>query len=248
MMRLGCGNRAVAGRVRMWHKPGILGNETRYPMTDFATRRRTMVDTQVRPSDVTKFPIIDAMLHVPRENFVPDAQREAAYVDAVIDMGNGRVMIEPRTLAKMLDALNISNDEMVLDIAPAMGYSTAVAARMAQLVVGVESDEALAAEAQSLLAEADVDNAIIHVGPLEQGVAEHGPYDVIMVQGGVEQIPAALLDQLKEHGRIACLFVEGNLGTVRIGRKSGGQVSWRDAFNASAPVLESFLAECAFSL
>ncbi|NOD35941.1 MULTISPECIES: protein-L-isoaspartate O-methyltransferase [unclassified Ruegeria] len=217
-------------------------------MKDFAARRRTMVDTQVRPSDVTKFPIIDAMLHVPRENFVPNSQREAAYADAVIDMGNGRAMIEPRTLAKILDALNISNDEMVLDIAPAMGYSTAVAARMAQLVVGVESDEALAAEAQSLLAEADVDNAIIHVGPLEQGVAEHGPYDVIMVQGGVEQIPAELLDQLKEHGRIACLFVEGNLGTVRIGRKSGGQVSWRDAFNASAPVLEGFSAECAFSL
>ncbi|NOD92033.1 protein-L-isoaspartate O-methyltransferase [Ruegeria sp. HKCCD4884] len=217
-------------------------------MTDFAARRRTMVDTQVRPSDVTKFPIIEAMLSVPRENFVPDAQREAAYVDGLIDMGEGRAMIEPRTLAKMLDALNISNDEMVLDIAPAMGYSTAVAARMAQLVVGVESNEALAAEAQNLLAEADVDNAIIHVGPLEQGVAEHGPYDVIMVQGGVEQIPEGLLDQLKEHGRIACLFVDGNLGTVRVGRKSGGQVSWRDAFNASAPVLESFSAECAFSL
>ncbi|WP_299635779.1 protein-L-isoaspartate O-methyltransferase [uncultured Ruegeria sp.] len=217
-------------------------------MTDFAARRRTMVDTQIRPSDVTKFPIIEAMLNVPRENFVPDAQREAAYVDGVIDLGNGRCMLEPRTLAKMLDALNISNDEMVLDIAPATGYSTAVAARMAQLVVGVESDDSLASEAQSLLAEADVDNAIIHVGPLEQGAAEHGPYDAIMVQGGVERVSEALLDQLKEHGRIACLFVEGSLGTVRIGRKTGGRVSWRDAFNASAPILESFSAECAFSL
>ncbi|WP_209547210.1 protein-L-isoaspartate O-methyltransferase [Ruegeria sp. HKCCSP346] len=217
-------------------------------MTDFAARRRTMVDTQIRPSDVTKFPIIEAMLNVPRENFVPDAQREAAYADSVIDLGNGRCMLESRTLAKMLDALNISNDEMILDIAPATGYSTAVAARMAQLVVGVESDDSLASEAQSLLAEADVDNAIIHVGPLEQGAAEHGPYDAIMVQGGVERIPDALLDQLKEHGRIACLFVEGNLGTVRIGRKTGGRVSWRDAFNASAPILESFSAECAFSL
>ncbi|MCA0906073.1 protein-L-isoaspartate O-methyltransferase [Ruegeria marisrubri] len=217
-------------------------------MTDFAARRRTMVDTQIRPSDVTKFPIIEAMLNVPRENFVPDAQREAAYADSVIDLGNGRCMLEPRTLAKMLDALNISNDEMILDIGPATGYSTAVAARMAQLVVGVESDDSLASEAQSLLAEADVDNAIIHVGPLEQGAAEHGPYDAIMVQGGVERIPDALLDQLKEHGRIACLFVEGNLGTVRIGRKAGGRVSWRDVFNASAPILESFSAECAFSL
>jgi len=217
-------------------------------MTDFAARRHTMVDTQVRPSDVTKFPIIDAMLKIQRENFVPDTYREVAYVGDLIDLGGGRCLLEPRTLAKMLDALNISNDEMVLDIAPAYGYSTAVAARMAQLVVGVEEDEAMAAEAQSNLAEADIDNAVIHVGPLAQGAAEHGPYDVIMIQGGVERVPDGLLDQLKDHGRIACLFVEGNLGTVKIGRKAGGKVSWRHAFNASAPVLPGFAAECAFSL
>lgn len=146
-------------------------------MTDFATRRRIMVDTQVRPSDVTKFPIIDAMLSVPREDFVPDSQREAAYVEDVIDLGNGRSLLEPRTLAKMLDALNICNDEVVLDIAPALGYSTAVAARMAELVVAVESDEALASEAQNALTEVAADNAVVHVGPLEQGAEEHGPYD-----------------------------------------------------------------------
>ena len=138
-------------------------------MTDFAARRHTMVDTQIRPSDVTKFPIIDAMLAVKRENFVPDSLREAAYVENLIDLGNGRCLLEPRTLAKMLDALNISNDEIVLDVAPALGYSTAIAARMAQLVVAVEEDEDLASEAQTVLMEADADNAIVHVGPLEQG-------------------------------------------------------------------------------
>ncbi|WP_058282534.1 protein-L-isoaspartate O-methyltransferase family protein [Ruegeria denitrificans] len=217
-------------------------------MTDFATRRRTMVDTQVRPSDVTKFPIIDAMLTVQRENFVPDAQREAAYAEGVIDLGGGRCLPEPRTLAKMLDALNISKDEAVLDIAPALGYSTAVAARMAQLVVAVEVDEDLASEAQTILMDADADNAVVHVGPLEQGAPEHGPYDVIMIQGGVERVPEALIAQLKDHGRIACLFVEGELGTVRIGHKSADRVTWRHAFNANAPILQPFSAECAFSL
>ncbi len=217
-------------------------------MTDFATRRRIMVDTQVRPSDVTKFPIIDAMLSVPREDFVPDSQREAAYVEDVIDLGNGRSLLEPRTLAKMLDALNICNDEVVLDIAPALGYSTAVAARMAELVVAVESDEALASEAQNALSEVAADNAVVHVGPLEQGAEEHGPYDAMMIQGGVQQVPGALLDQLKDNGRIACLFVEDGLGVVRIGRKTGGRVSWRDVFNASAPVLDSFSHQSAFSL
>ncbi len=218
------------------------------PMTDFAARRRTMVDTQVRPSDVTKFPIIDAMLSVKRENFVPDAQREAAYVEGLIELEAGRCILEPRTLAKMLDVLNITNDEVVLDIAPALGYSTAVAARMAQLVVAVEADEALAAEAQTLLMEADADNVVVHVGPLDEGAAEHGPYDVVMIQGGVEEVPSALIDQLKDHGRIACLFMEGDLGTVRIGHKSGDRVTWRQAFNASAPVLKAFSAESAFSL
>ncbi len=217
-------------------------------MTDFAARRLTMVDTQVRPSDVTKFPIIDAMLSVARENFVPDAQREAAYVGDLVELGDGRCLLEPRTLAKMLDAVNISNDEVVLDIAPGLGYSTAIAARMAELVVAVESDPALATEAQTLLMEADVDNAIVHEGPLEQGAVEHGPYDVIMIQGGVEQLSDTLLDQLKDGGRIICLFMEGDLGTVRMGLKSSGRVSWRFAFNASAPILPAFCAECAFSL
>ncbi|WP_299663806.1 protein-L-isoaspartate O-methyltransferase [uncultured Ruegeria sp.] len=217
-------------------------------MTDFAARRLTMVDTQVRPSDVTKFPIIDAMLTVARENFVPDSQREVAYVGDLVELGGGRCLLEPRTLAKMLDTVNISNDEVVLDIAPALGYSTAIAARMAELVVAVESDEALATEAQTVLMEADVDNAIVHTGPLEQGADEHGPYDVIMIQGGVEQLPDALLDQLKDGGRIVCLFMEGDLGTVRVGLKTAGRVSWRYAFNASAPVLPAFCAECAFSL
>ncbi len=217
-------------------------------MTDFATRRHTMVDTQIRPSDVTKFPIIDAMLNVERENFVPDWKREAAYVGDLVDLGHGRSLLEPRTLAKMLDALNIANEEIVLDIAPALGYSTAVAARMAQLVVGVEADEELASEAQNALMEADADNAIIHTGPLDGGAPEHGPYDVILIQGGVEQVPEAILNQLKDHGRIACLFMEGDLGTVRIGQKSAGRVTWRFAFNASAPVLPAFSKDCVFSL
>ena len=209
-------------------------------MTDFAERRRLMVDTQVRPSDVTKYPIIEAMLAVPRESFVPDAQREAAYADQNIDLGDSRVLLEPRTLAKVLDALDIQNDELVLDVACGLGYSTAVAARVAQMVIGVEQDEDMGRDAQDQLAEAGADNAIVHVGALAEGAAEHGPYDVIMIQGGVEDVPSALLEQLRDGGRIAAVFMTGALGEVKIGHKTGGQVSWRFAFNAGAPVLPGF--------
>lgn len=207
-----------------------------------------MVDTQVRPSDVTKFPIIDAMLSVPREDFVPAAQREAAYVGENLELGGGRVLLEPRTLAKMMDALAISNADLVLDVGCAMGYSSAVIAHMAAAVVAVESDEAMAHEAQEALTGAGVDTVIVHEGPLAEGAPQHGPYDVVLVQGGVQQVPGALTDQLKEGGRIACLFVEGNLGEVRIGYKRDGHVNWRKAFNAGAPVLEGFEKQAVFQL
>lgn len=217
-------------------------------MTDFSARRVMMVDTQVRPSDVTKFPIIDAMLTVPREAFVPRDKREAAYMGENLVLRAGRVVLEPRTLAKMLDALDIQPDEMVLDLGCCLGYSAAVLARLADAVVAVEEDEAFASEAQNLLSQASVDNAAVIVGPLAEGAAKHGPYDVITVQGGVEVIPQALLDQLKDGGRIAAIFMEGALGVVRVGFKSAGQVSWRFVFNASAPVLPGFGKVSAFTL
>lgn len=217
-------------------------------MTDFAERRRMMVDTQVRPSDVTKYPVIEALLAVAREDFVPDAQREAAYADRNMDLGGNRTLIEARSLAKILDGLDIQGNELVLDVGCALGYSTAVAARMAQMVIGVEEDEAMAAEAQSQLLEAGADNAIVHVGPLVDGAAEHGPYDVIMVQGGVEDLPQGLLDQLKDGGRIAVIFMKGALGEVQIGYKQGDQIFWRFAFNAGATVIPGFNKAPAFTL
>jgi len=217
-------------------------------MPDFSARRRTMVDTQVRPSDVTKFPIIDAMLNIARETFVDANQQEAAYAGENLVLGRNRVMLEPRTLAKMLDALNITGDDLVMDVGCGYGYSAAVAARMAQVVVAVEEDEAMASEAQALLSEAGADNAILHVGPLAEGAPEHGPYDVIMVQGGVGELPQTLIDQLKDGGRIACIFMEDALGVVRIGYKTGDTVSWRFAFNASAPVLPGFEKQRVFAL
>ncbi|MEP1765263.1 MAG: protein-L-isoaspartate O-methyltransferase [Sulfitobacter sp.] len=216
-------------------------------MTDFSKRRTMMVDTQVRPSDVTKFPIIDAMLTIAREDFVPTAKREAAYVGENLALGQGRVLLEPRTLAKMLDALAIDGDELVLDVGCATGYSTAVIARMAQAVVAVEQDETMAQEAQDALMTAGADNAVVHEGPLVDGAVQHGPYDVIVLQGGVTDVPAALTDQLKEGGRIAALFMDGLVGEARLGTKRAGQITWRLAFNATAPVLPGFDREMNFS-
>lgn len=217
-------------------------------MTDYKARRTMMVDTQVRPSDVTKFPIIDAMLSIPREAYVPDSKREAAYIGENLFLDPDRVMLEPRTLAKMLDALDVQPSHVALDIACGLGYSTAVMAQLCDFVVGVEDDETRAEEAQKTLSEQGVDNAAVLTAPLNEGAAKSAPYDIIMINGGAEEVPTRLTDQLREGGRIACLFLEGTLGVVRIGYKLDGVVNWRFAFNASAPILAGFDKVRAFTL
>jgi len=216
-------------------------------MADYPARRTMMVDTQVRPSDVTKFPIIDAMLKTPREAFVPNNLREVAYAGQNLDIG-GRTILEPRTFAKMLDALDIGPEDLVLDIGCGLGYSSAVIARLADAVVAVESNVEFANDAQTLLVENGVDNVAVMEGELASGAAKHGPYDVVCIQGAVESVPDAILKQLKENGRIAAIFLDGSLGNCKIGHKSRGKVTWRLAFNAGAPLLEGFERPRVFAL
>jgi protein-L-isoaspartate(D-aspartate) O-methyltransferase len=211
-------------------------------MSDFQTRRVTMVDTQVRPQDVTKFPIIAAMLAVPREDFVPQSAREAAYVGGNISLAPRRVVLEARSLAKLLDALDVVPGEKVLCLGAGYGYAAAVLAEMGADVVAVEEDAAMAAAAtQSLQGQAKVVNAA-----LNQGAAAHGPYDVVLLEGGAEAFPAALEAQVKEGGRLAAIFMEGALGVARIGHKHDGKVTWRFSFNATAPVVPGFEAARGF--
>lgn len=217
-------------------------------MSEFAARRVMMVDTQVRPSDVTKFPIIDAMLSVPRETFVPDDKREAAYVGENLTLAPGRVVLEPRTLAKLLDALDIQPGDLVLDLGCGLGYSAAVIARLAETVVAVEQDETLAADAQRILSEEGVDNAVVVTGKLVDGAPKCAPYDVITVEGGVEIIPDTVLAQLKDGGRIGAVFMDGAVGTAKVGYKTEGRMTWRPVFNAAAPVLPGFQMTRGFTL
>ncbi|MDM7458501.1 MAG: protein-L-isoaspartate O-methyltransferase [Paracoccus sp. (in: a-proteobacteria)] len=217
-------------------------------MTDFAARRTMMVDSQIRPSDVTNLSVIGAMLAVPREDFVPAALRQVAYSGDNLDVGHGRVLLEPRTLGKLLNALDIQSNELVLDVACGYGYSAAVIARMAEAVVAIEAEPELIAEAERRLSEAGVFNVAAIVAPLTEGAPRQGPYDVILIEGAVHEVPEALLSQLRDGGRIGAIFLEGALGVARIGHKAAGQVTWRYAFNAHAPLLDGFAKMPGFTL
>ncbi len=215
-------------------------------MTDFNAARLAMVDNQIRPSDVTAYPVIDAMLSVAREDFVPGTLRDVAYLGEHLPLGEGRVLLDPRVAGKMLDALAIGPSDLVLDIGAGLGYSTAVIARLCEVVVGVEENPEFAAQALRTLGDKGVDNSVIHEGPLAAGAPEHGPYDVIVLEGAVESLPEALTAQLKDGGRIGAIFTTGGAGAMRLGIKSDGRISWRRMFDCAAPLLPGFAQPAEF--
>ncbi|MFD1797446.1 protein-L-isoaspartate O-methyltransferase [Paracoccus aurantiacus] len=215
-------------------------------MVDFTQARTMMVDTQVRPNDVTKYPVIEAMLSVPREAFVPDARRSVAYVGENVPLSEDRWLLEPRSFGKMLDGLNIQPDELVLNIGAGLGYDAAVTACLAEAVVALESHTEMARHAETTLAEQGIDNVAVVTGGLTEGYPGQAPYDVILISGGIEQLPNAIADQLKEGGRVGAIFMEGGLGVARIGYKIDGQINWRFAFNAAVPVLPGFTRSAEF--
>ncbi|MFV0410494.1 MAG: protein-L-isoaspartate O-methyltransferase family protein [Paracoccus sp. (in: a-proteobacteria)] len=209
-------------------------------MVDFSQARTMMVDTQVRPNDVTKYPVIEAMLSVPREAFVPESRRAVAYMGENVRLTEDRWLMEPRNFSKLLDGLNLQPSELVLNVGAGLGYDAAVMARLAEAVVALESHADLVAQAEAAMAEQGIDNVAVVTGDLTAGYAAQAPYDVIVIAAGIEVLPQALTDQLKEGGRIAAIFVENNLGVARFGYKMDGRIDWRFAFNATAPVLPGF--------
>jgi len=137
---------------------------------------------------------------------------------------------------------------LVLDIGSGLGYSSAVISRMAELVIAVEQDKGFATEAEEILSEVGADNVVVQVNKLEDGAPQHGPYDVIIVQGGVEEIPVSIINQLKDGGRVGAIYIEEGLGTAKIGFKLNDKINWRYSFNAAAPVLPGFFKQKDFAL
>jgi len=217
-------------------------------MNDYTTARTMMVDCQVRPSDVTRYPIIEAMLHVPRELYVPSGMKPVAYAGEHLALDDGRIVFDPRVFGKLLDGVALSSRDLVLDLGCGLGYSTAVIAHICEAVIAIEPDERMAAEAAETLSDQGVDNAVVSPGALTEGDAAHGPYDVILVQGGVETIPQTLIDQLKPGGRMAAVFMSDRSGQARIGTKTDTGMAWRHAFDATAPVLNGFETPASFQL
>ncbi|MCC5996876.1 MAG: protein-L-isoaspartate O-methyltransferase [Oceanicaulis sp.] len=209
-------------------------------MSDFSQARLAMVNSQVRPSDVTDTRLQDAMASIARERFVPKAQSARAYADTEVTLNNGRVLLRPRDFAKLVQAAGVRAGDVVLDIACGLGYSTAVLARMAETVVGLENDPALAAKASDRLAAAGADNAVVVDGPLDKGVPGQGPFNVIIVNGSVARVPDAWTEQLADGGRLAVFVRDGDVGRAVLYTRSAQAVGERAVFDAAPPYLPGF--------
>lgn len=214
---------------------------------DHVAARYTMIQNQIRTNRVTDPKIIAAMSELPRERFAPDWARGIAYVDEDIPLNGGRYLTEPLTSALLLQAAEINADDVVLDVGCGTGYISAISARIASAVVALESDAELAARAVATLAELGIETATIVVGPLREGWPAQAPYDVIIFGGAVSAIPANIVGQLAQGGRMVVVVAEDKgLGCGTLLLRQGGTVSRRPIFEAAISVLPEFALEPTF--
>lgn len=199
-----------------------------------------MISGQIKPNQVNDPKVIDAFAAIPKEAFVPKNRREVAYVDEDIEVAHGRFIIAPMVLARLVSLAAIRPDDVVLDVACGTGYSTAVLSRLAGVVVGIEDDPGLVELATEALGNLEIDNAAVIDRNLTKGCPGQGPFNVIMIAGGVEEIPETLKAQLVDGGRLVTVKVDRGVGRGFVLTRSGNKFGGREVFDAQVPVLPGF--------
>jgi protein-L-isoaspartate(D-aspartate) O-methyltransferase len=219
-------------------------------MANSVLQRTNMVESQVRPSDVTDRRITQAMQLIARELYLPASAAQLAYMDEDLPVAAGRSAMSPRSFARLLQLAEVEAEDNVLIVGCLYGYSAVVIAQMAAKVTALDVDAAAVSAADRALAEAQVKNVAVVRGPLEVGWPANAPYHVIFVEGAVDRLPTELVDQLQTGGRLVAIEADAKVGhavvlqkTVSAGRTS---VSKRIAFDASAPRLPGFEIPKAF--
>lgn len=203
------------------------------PIPDFAAARLAMIDSQLRPQGVTDPAVLDAMRAIEREKFLPDHTRPLAYVDRGVAIGGDRFLPAPAVLGQLLTQMMPRRGQRALVVGVGTGYSAAVLAHIGLEVVAVESSPELAARAKAL----GIDTV---EGPLEAGWKKQAPYEQILIDGAIEHIPDAIVDQLAEGGRLGTALVDRGVTRLVVGRKAGGAFGYLSLGDAGVPALPGF--------
>ena len=211
---------------------------------NFEQMRRAMVSSQLRTTGVNDPRVVAAMGAVPRERFVPQDRVPLAYADALVPLGHGRELNSPMALGRLLSEAALQGHEHALVIGAATGYAAAVVARLAKTVVSLEEEPELAASARTTLADTNIE---IVEGPLNAGWAARAPYDFILIDGAVEFVPQAIVDQLKDGGEVAVALLDDGVPRLSVGRAVGGALGINSYSDAAAATLPCFQKPRGFS-
>lgn len=208
---------------------------------DFATARRNMVDCQLKTNCVVTPALLSAMGELPRERFVPTSMQEVAYIDEDIRISKGRFVMEPMVLARLLEACRVRKSDVVMVVSCGTGYSAAVTAMLASTVFAIERESKLCAWATRELTNLAMDNVVVIKGRADHGYPDQSPYDVILIDGAVSEVPKRIIDQLAEGGRLVTV-VGGDkaVGQATLIQRHNDTVSARILFDASVRSLPSF--------
>lgn len=220
--------------------PGPAALKTKGAPVDFAIARRNMVDSQVLPNRVTDERLIAAMGSIPREAFVPPEKQGIAYADQAIPLGGGRYLMEPMITARLIQAAAPAAGDLALVIGCNTGYGAAVLSHMVSTVVGVESDPGFAQQAAQILAGLGIDTVAVIEGELAAGCPDQAPFNVILFDGAVEEIPDAVSSQLAEGGRLAAVVSDDGLGRGTVITRHRNGFSRHELFDAGTPRLPGF--------
>ncbi len=217
--------------------------------TQFAKARRNMVDGQILPNRVTDERVIEAMETLPREVFLPQQRQTLAYIDETVLIENGRYMMQPMVLARLLDVAEIKQSDVAMAIGCGTGYGVAVLAKLVDTVIAVESDASMRTKSERNLGELGVDNVAVVDGVMAEGNPKDAPYDVIYIDGAVPEYPEDIARQLADGGRLVCVEMPPGkpVGRGVLVTRYGDSISKREVFDAVEPLLPGFEKEAAFS-
>ncbi len=201
---------------------------------------KNMVEGQIKPLGNISKQVMDAFLSIPRDQFVPLELKNFAYLEKNIELGNDRFLLKPSLIAKIISLAGFNSSDTVLIIGSSTGYSSAILSNIAETVISIEEDDQLVNFSETIVLDKKIDNVVFLKKDLNEGCPEHGPFNKILIEGAVEDIPNYLFDQLDENGKMIAIIANGDISEVREYNKVGENIGSKFLFNCEAPKLKAF--------
>ena len=207
---------------------------------DTYLENKNMIDGQVKPLSNIEPSILEALYNIDRKDYIPENFRDFSYSEKNVYIGNGRYLPKPAITAKLLSALKVETLETVLIIGSGTGYSAAITSKIAETVICIEEDQDLITFSESIASSNSMNNIVFIKNKLSKGYIDQGPYSCILIEGGVEEVPNIILDQIAEGGKLVTVIMQNDTGSAIKYSRKNNQIISQFLFSIEAPLLKSF--------